>query len=126
VERFARSLYDYSQEHQWVRLLGWTDDELLSVPIHSDATSHAQTSPEDDYLNLANFGATGLGVSSQGSGGGTSANVHSLENVYVYRSDTPPALYNRLQRLMDQGGPIPYAPGDFEQQRRRSAGGKPE
>lgn len=108
MERFARTLFDYSQEHQWVRLMGWTEDELRGVPIHDQATSHDTTTEVDDYLNLANFGATALGVSSQGSGGGTSANVRSLQNVYVYRSDTPLVLYERLQTLMDQGGPLPY------------------
>jgi hypothetical protein len=119
MERFARTLYDYSQDHQWVRLMGWTEAELRSVPIHYEATSHATTGPEDDYLNLANFGATSLGVSSQGSGGGTSANVRSIENTYVYRADTPPALYDRLQRLIDQGGPTAHAPGVFDQEKRR-------
>jgi hypothetical protein len=111
-------LYDYSLDHPWVRLMGWTEDELRSVPIHEEATSHGTLGPEDDYLNLANFGATGLGVSSQGSGGGTSAQVRSIQNVYVYRSETPPALYARLQRLVDEGGPPAHTPGLFEQERR--------
>jgi hypothetical protein len=110
----VRTLYEYGRDHQWVRLLGWTDVELQSVPIHSHATSHATTGPEDEYLNLANFGNTGLGVTSLGEGGGTSANVRDLRNVYVYREDTPPELYQRLQRLMDQEGPTPFAPGVLE------------
>lgn len=115
MERFTRTLFDYGQDHQWVRLMGWTEDELRSVPIHGQATSHDTTTEADDYLNLANFGATALGVSSQGSGGGTSAHVRSIQNVYVYRSDTPPHLYQRLQVLMDEGGPIPYAPEVLEE-----------
>jgi hypothetical protein len=98
-ERFARTLADYAQDHQWVRLLGWSQRDLHAVPIHADATSAG------DYLNLANFGNTGLGVTSEAAGGGTSANVRSLQNVYVYQSDTPPQLYAKLQRLMDQEGP---------------------
>jgi hypothetical protein len=119
MERFARTLYDYSKDHQWVRLMGWTDAELRSVPIHSNATSHGTTGPEDDYLNLANFGATSLGVSSQGSGGGTSANVRSIENTYVYRADSPPPLYERLQRLIDEGGPASDAWGVFDKEQQR-------
>ncbi len=119
MERFARSLYDYSRDHQWVRLMGWTEDELRSVPIHDEATSHAQVTSEDDYLNLANFGATSLGVSAQGSGGGTSAQVRAIQNIYVYRSDTPPVLYDRLQKLLDQGGPPAHTPGMFERERRK-------
>jgi hypothetical protein len=114
MERYARTLYDYGQDHQWVRRLGWTEPELRSVPIHDEATSHAETTAVDDYLNLANFGNTGLGVTAQAGGGGTSANVRSLQNVYVYRSDTPPALYARLERLLDQEGPTPYPPGILE------------
>lgn len=110
MERFSLSLFDYAQDHQWPRLMGWSDDELRAVPIHYEATSGA------NYLNLANFGATGLGVSAE-SGGGTSAGARSLQNVYVYQSDCPPQLYQRLQRLMDEGGPSPYPP------RQRQAGG---
>jgi hypothetical protein len=115
MDSFGLSLYDYGQDHQWVRLLGWTEDELRSVPVHYEATSHATTGPADEYLNLANFGATGLGVSSVGSGGGTSAQVHSIQNIFVYREDTPPELYHRLEVLMDQGGPIPFAPEVLEE-----------
>jgi hypothetical protein len=99
MEKFSLTLFDYAQDHQWPRLMGWSEDELRSVPIHYEATGGS------DFLNLANFGATGLGVSSE-SGGGTSAGARSLQNVYVYQSDCPPPLYERLQRLMDQGGPM--------------------
>lgn len=104
------TLYDYGRDHQWVRLMGWSDDELRSVPIHFEATSAA------DYLNLANFGATGLGVSSE-AGGGTSANVRALQNVYVFQSDTPAPLYERLQRLMDDEPQTVDAPETLGQKR---------
>jgi hypothetical protein len=120
LERFSRTLYDYSQDYQWIRLMGWTEDELRSVPVHEQATSHASSGPLDDYLNLADFGATSLGVSSQGSGGGTSAQVNSIRNMYVYRSDTPAPLYDRLQRLVDEGGPPAHTPGLFEREQRRA------
>lgn len=107
-EKFALTLYDYAREHQWVRLLGWTEDELRSVPIHYEATSAF------DYLNLANFGNTALGVSAE-SGGGTSAHTRAIQNVYVYQSDTPPELYLRLQRLMDEEKPAADAPEAFRQ-----------
>ncbi|HLH75064.1 MAG TPA: hypothetical protein VKX96_17430 [Chloroflexota bacterium] len=103
MEKFALTLWDYGRDHQWVRLLGWTEDELRATPIHYEATSAS------DYLNLANFGNTALGVSSV-AGGGTSAHTRALQNVYVYQSDTPAELYERLQRLMDQEGPDPYPP----------------
>jgi len=113
MERFARTLNDYAKDHQWVRLLGWTENELESVPIHGQATSHDVTTEIDEYLNLANFGNTGLGVTSLAAGGGTSANVRSIENVYVYREDTPPELFRRLQVLIDGEGPPAHTPGIF-------------
>lgn len=114
MENFSLSLFDYARDHQWPRMLGWSDDELQAIPIHYDATSGG------NYLNLANFGATGLGVSAE-SGGGTSAGARSLQNVYVYQSDCPPSFYQRLQQLMDQGGPNPY-PRPAGEQRQRQAG----
>jgi len=98
-EKFALTLYEYGRDHQWVRQMGWSEDELRSVPIHYEATSAV------DYLNLANFGNTALGVSSV-AGGGTSAGARNIQNVYVYQSDTPARLYERLQRLMDQETPV--------------------
>jgi len=97
-------------------MMGWSEKELRSVPIHYDATSHATTGPEDEYLNLANFGNTGLGVTSLGMGGGTSANTRSLENIYVYRSDCPPQLFDRLRRTMEEEKPAQGAE-DMLQQR---------
>jgi len=104
MDTFALTLWDYGRDHQWVRLLGWSEDDLRAIPIHYEATSAG------DYLNLANFGNTALGVSSV-AGGGTSAHTRALQNVYVYQSDTPIALYERLQKLVDQGGPDPYPTG---------------
>lgn len=102
------TLHDYRRDHQWVQMMDWSDDELRSVPIHFEATSAS------DYLNLANFGNTALGVSSV-SGGGTSANVRALQNAYVYQSDTPPHLYQRLQKMMDQEPQTRDAPEAFGQ-----------
>ena|SRR5579884_3225554 len=108
-EKFGLTLFDYGRDHQWVRQMGWSDDELRSVPIHYEATSAA------DYLNLANFGNTALGVSSV-AGGGTSAHTRSIQNVYVYQNDTPPQLYERLQRMMDQEAPVVDAMETFRRQ----------
>jgi len=105
-ETFARTLYDYAREYQWPRLMGWSEDELRAVPVHEEATSVC------DYLNLANFGNTALGVTSV-AGGGTSAHVHAIPNLYVYQDDTPPELYARLQRLLDAEGPPAHVPGTF-------------
>jgi|GEM_PF-2936003 len=106
MAKHGRTLHDYAQDHQWVRMLGWSDDELRSMPIHYQATSHATTGPEDEYLNLANFGNTGLGVTSLDMGGGTSAAAHSLQNVYVYRSECPPRLYLQLLQIMEDEKPV--------------------
>jgi len=100
-ERFALTLYDMKDELNWVRHLGWSDEDLQSVPVHEQATS------ADDYLNMANFGGTALGVSAK-SGGGTSAAVHNVRNLYIYRGDTPPHLYEQLKALLDRGGPSAY------------------
>lgn len=106
MAQHRRTLHDYSRDHQWVRLLGWSEGELRSVPIHFEATSHATTGPEDEYLNLANLGNTGLGATSLGQGGGTSADTRSLQNVYVYRSECPPPLYERLRRVLEEEQPV--------------------
>ncbi|MGQ9677406.1 MAG: hypothetical protein ACUVX1_17215 [Chloroflexota bacterium] len=102
-ESFALTLYDYKETLQWVRLIGWTDDELRQVPVHEQASSG------DDYINLTNFGGTPLGVSAK-SGGGSSAgaNVRGIHNLYVYRHEVPDHLWKRLQKLSDRGGPSAF------------------
>ena len=50
-------LSDLAREFQWVQMLGWSEDELESVPVHEEATAG------DEMLNLSNFGGTALGVS---------------------------------------------------------------
>lgn len=107
TEKFAMTLYDYRRTLQWVRELGWTDDELSQVPVHEQATAG------EDYLNLANMGGTPLGVTVRG-GGGTSADVESIRNMYVYKSEVPEHLWNRLAEIMDRGGTSGYeASGKF-------------
>lgn len=101
MEDFELTLYDYRDELQWVRVMGWTDEELQSVPVHEQASS------EHDYINLANFGGTPLGVSAE-SGGGTSAGVRNIRNLYVYKDETPTELWNRLWDLLSRGGPSAY------------------
>ena len=56
-EELALTLFDYAADYQWIRLLGWTDEELRGVRVHEQATSG------DEMINLANFGGTALGVS---------------------------------------------------------------
>jgi hypothetical protein len=53
---FARTMADYADEFQWIRLMGWSGDELKSVPVYEEATSR------DELLNLSNFGGTELPV----------------------------------------------------------------
>jgi hypothetical protein len=101
------TLFDYAADYQWIRLLGWTDDELRRVPVHEQATAG------DEMINLANFGGTPLGVSAN-AGGGTSAEARSIRNLWVYKSTTPPELWARLRELADRGGPSGYnASGEF-------------
>jgi hypothetical protein len=103
-----RTLYDYREDLQWVRMLGWSDADLKQVPVHEDATAN------EDYLNLANFSGTGLGVTSRAEGGGTSANVRgAVRNLYVYASEAPKPLYDRLHDLLKKGGPSGYEDGVF-------------
>lgn len=73
-EDFAMTLWDYRDELQWVRLLGWTEDELRSVPVHENATGG------QEFLNLANFGGTSLEVLDE-YGSPTSAQATSIRNM---------------------------------------------
>lgn len=100
--QFFLTLYDYRDTLQWVRLLGWSDDELQKVPVHEQATAG------EDYLNLSNFGGTALGVTERGGGGPTSAAIGSIRNLYVYRSEVPDDLYRKLADLVNRGGPSGY------------------
>lgn len=100
-KNFSLSMWDYSKQYQWIRLLGWSEDELRSVPIHEEATS------SDDYINLTNFGGTPLGVSAK-SGGGSSAGARNVRNLYVYRKEVPDELWRRLQQLSRRGGPSAF------------------
>lgn len=99
----ALTLFDYKEELQWVRMLGWSDEDLGKVPVHEQATAG------EDYLNLANFGGTSLGVTARAQGGGTSANVRTgVKNLYVYSSEVPRGLYDQLYALCERGGPSAY------------------
>ena len=106
-ESFSRTLYDYRTELNWVRHIGWSDDDLRQVPVHEEATAG------EPQLNLANWGGTALGVSANASGGGTSANVHAIRNLYVYKREVPERLWNQLEDLMRRGGPSGYETGQF-------------
>ncbi len=101
TEQFAMTLFDYRGTLQWVRELGWTDDELAQVAVHEQATAG------EDYINLANMGGTPLGVTARG-GGGTSADVSSIHNMYVYKSEVPEHLWNRLVAIINRGGTSGY------------------
>lgn len=111
--QWAMTMYDYKDEFQWIQMLGWSDDELKSVAVHADATSG------DDYINVANFGGTALGVTEK-SGGGTSANARAIRNMYIYKGETPPRLWNQLYSLLDKGGPSAYEDGKFGERGERS------
>lgn len=113
-EEFARTLYDMQGELQWVRLLGWAEDELRAVRVHGHPTSG------EERLNLANFGGTPLGDNIY-TGGETSADARSIPNMYVFRSDTPEELWNRLAQLIDKGGPSGYEDGVFGERGERDS-----
>ena len=104
TEKFAMTLYDYRHALQWVRELGWSDDELSEVPVHEQATAG------EEYLNLANMGGTALGVSAR-AGGGTSADIGSVRNMYVYKSEVPEHLWKRLAQIMNTGVTSGYEAG---------------
>ncbi len=103
AEKFARTLYDLRDEFQWIRMLGWSDNDLKSVPVHEEATTN------EDYLNLANWGGTSLGVTTRAGGGPTSANIRQgIKNLYVYSSEVPRGLYDQLFQLCQRGGPSAF------------------
>lgn len=107
MEDYSLTLYDYKGTLQWVRLLGWSDEDLRSVPVHEEATAG------EPYLNLSNMGGTGLGVTQRAGGGGTSADVQSIRNLYVYKRETPDHLWRQLAGLLEKGGPSGYENGIF-------------
>ena len=98
---FSLTLYDYADEYQWIRMLGWSEEDLRKVPVHEEASSG------EEYLNLANFGGTPLGVSAV-AGGGTSGNVRAIRNLYVYKSEVPDNLWQKLADLANRGGPSAF------------------
>src|SRR5918911_1710965 len=97
-EPFVRTLRDHAADYQWIRELGWSDDELGRVQVHE------VPDPAEEMIDLANFGGTRLPVSEADLA--TSADLHdAVRNLYVYRSTTAPALWQRLQDLASSGGP---------------------
>ena len=95
------TLHDLAADHQWIRMLGWSDDQLRDVLVHEEATAG------DEMINLSNFGGTALGTS-QNAGGGTSADARAIRNLFVYKSETPADSWRRLKDIVDQGGPSGY------------------
>jgi hypothetical protein len=92
------SLHDLARDHQWIRMLGWSDDQLRSVPVHEVPTGG------DEMLNLSDFGGTGAGDDSAP----TLAEARSIRNLYVYKSEAPADRWRELKQLVDQGGPSGY------------------
>ena len=56
-EPFARSLKDYAEDYQWIRLLDWSDEDLARVQVHEEPDS------SQELIDLANLGGTRLSVS---------------------------------------------------------------
>lgn len=103
---FEMTLYDYKDTLQWVRELGWSDDDLRKVPVHEQATAG------EPYLNLTNMGGTPLGVTARG-GGGSSAQVRAIRNMYVYKREVPEHLWRQIEEIIDRGGTSGYEDGIF-------------
>ncbi len=96
-DKQAQTLYDYAADFQWIRMLGWSDDELRRVPVYEEATS------ADESLNLESVGGTSLNVSEAIDV--TSGDARALHNLWVYKRTTPPELWQRLWDLVRRGGP---------------------
>lgn len=56
MDRHTMSLADYASEYQWIRMLGWSEDDLRRVPVTE------QLPAGDEAINLADFGGTPEGV----------------------------------------------------------------
>lgn len=95
--KFARTLLDLRNELQWVDLLGWSDEQLASVPVYEEDPVGGER------INLTDVGGTALGVTSAESGGPTSANVRSIRNLWVVRDEVPAELYERLEAISRDG-----------------------
>lgn len=100
-KRFELTLFDLQDEYNWIRQLGWADQDLLLVPVHEQATSG------DEYINFTNWGGTALGVSAV-DGGGSSAATRNIRNLYMYKSEVPERLWNMLAEISRRGGPSGY------------------
>ncbi len=94
------TLFDLSADYQWIRQMGWSDDDLRNVNVHEDADSSTE------FINIMSTGGTDLGL-----GLGTSSGAGSVPNMYVYKNDTPANLYQKLQDLLKNGGPSGYPEG---------------
>lgn len=95
ANRYELTMFDLRGEYQWIRELGWSDDELQQVPVFEQATTN------EDYINLADFGGTSLGTTSRPDASPTSAGISNIRNLYVYSSQTPRPLFDRLRQLVE-------------------------
>jgi GH15 family glucan-1,4-alpha-glucosidase len=95
AKKFERTLLDLKGEFQWIRQMGWSDDDLRQVPVFEQATTN------EDYLNLADWGGTSLGTSGRPDASPASGGVSNLRNMFIYSSQTPRPLYERLRKLIE-------------------------
>ncbi len=95
ADKFERTLYDLKGDYQWIGLLGWSDDDLRRVPVHEEATS------DQDYINLSDWGGNSLGVTSRPDASPASGDARALRNIFVYSSEAPRDLYERLRKLIE-------------------------
>ena len=101
AEPFSVTLRQYRDELNWVREIGWSDEDLDKIPVHEEDTSAGES------LNLMNVGETSLGVRGSPISGGSSADARSLPNLYVYRDEVPDELWHRLEALVLKGMTYP-------------------
>lgn len=110
-EPFARTLFDMRNDLQWVRQLGWTDDQLRAIPVHSEPTSG------EERINLANSGGTSLGVETV-LGSPTSADASSDLNLWVFKNEVPAEAWQALSDVISQ----PTTPSELEKMQRSQEG----
>ena len=102
-DKEALTLYDLKDEYQWIRMLGWGDEDLQRVTVSEEFPAG------QEHLNVSNWGGTSLGVTADY--GPTSGDARGLRNIWVLKAGAPDRLWKELQKITEQGGPSGYQSG---------------